>query len=498
MAGYIRQAAAEIQPDLAILAQSFNKEFNSLAGAFQGTTGHTHDGTVGNGPRISLVAGITGILGIDNGGTGANDLETARSNLGLGIGVDVQAFDQDLQAIASIANDTTGFPAKTAANTWSARSIVGTEKEIAVANGSGAGGNPTIGLPNEITLGTKTLTGGKFSNGEFAGKHSGDGSGLTSVPVTGISGMTEALNTKMDKAGGTFTGPVTFADNITVQSGKLISNVTVPTADAHLTNKLYVDTASTADRNRANHTGAQAISTITGLQAALDAKTNTSGSTMSGVLNMSNNRISNVANPAASGDAISWAFLALWLPTGVTVPYAGSAAPNGEWLLCAGQAVSRTTYARLFSITGTRFGAGDGSSTFNVPDLRERVVAGGGGNVGRLSMVGMNGSALGQVGGSDRHTLSQAEMPAHAHAGSGNTSTNGGHTHNVDIVGGYDSDHANNVTRGSNRTDRNQTYGTSYAGDHFHSFSFATDVRGSNAAHANVQPTMIMNYLIKT
>jgi microcystin-dependent protein len=69
---------------------------------------------------------------------------------------------------------------------------------------------------------------------------------------------------------------------------------------------------------------------------------------------------------AASGSGI---------PTGTVIPYAGSTAPSG-YLICNGSAVSRTTYSNLFSVIGTTYGAGDGSTTFNLPDLRGRVVVG--------------------------------------------------------------------------------------------------------------------------
>lgn len=61
------------------------------------------------------------------------------------------------------------------------------------------------------------------------------------------------------------------------------------------------------------------------------------------------------------------------VPTGSILTYAGSSAPAG-WLVCDGQAVSRTTYANLFSALGTTFGTGDGSTTFNLPDLRGRFI----------------------------------------------------------------------------------------------------------------------------
>tara|TARA_S200002703_G_C3768796_1_gene236698 strand:+ start:269 stop:904 length:636 start_codon:yes stop_codon:yes gene_type:complete len=67
------------------------------------------------------------------------------------------------------------------------------------------------------------------------------------------------------------------------------------------------------------------------------------------------------------------------VPSGTVVPYGGTSAPGG-WQLCDDSAISRTTYARLFAIIGTAYGTGDGSTTFNVPDLRDRVPLGKGTN----------------------------------------------------------------------------------------------------------------------
>ena len=63
------------------------------------------------------------------------------------------------------------------------------------------------------------------------------------------------------------------------------------------------------------------------------------------------------------------------MPSGSIIVYAGSSAPTG-WLFCDGSAISRSTYATLFGIISTSYGVGDGSSTFNLPDIRGRVVAG--------------------------------------------------------------------------------------------------------------------------
>lgn len=78
------------------------------------------------------------------------------------------------------------------------------------------------------------------------------------------------------------------------------------------------------------------------------------------------------------------------VPTGTILPYAGASAPHTGYLLCDGTAVSRTTYSKLFALVSTTFGSGDGSTTFNIPDLRDRTLLG----------KGTNNSTLGAQSGS--------------------------------------------------------------------------------------------------
>ena len=95
-------------------------------------------------------------------------------------------------------------------------------------------------------------------------------------------------------------------------------------------------------------------------------------------------------------------------PTGTVSAFAGSSAPTG-YLLCDGTTVNRTTESALFAVIGTTYGVGDGSTTFNLTDLRGRVVAGMGGSL-------LSGTdAVADTGGASTHTLTEAEMPAHDH-----------------------------------------------------------------------------------
>jgi microcystin-dependent protein len=118
------------------------------------------------------------------------------------------------------------------------------------------------------------------------------------------------------------------------------------------------------------------------------------------------------------------------IPLGGLLPYIGSSAPNSAFVLPFGQAINRVTYATLFALVGTTFGVGDGSTTFNVPDLRGRSVFGldnmGGSAASRITVAGGNfdGTVRGAAGGAENHTLTTPEIPSHSHS-----VTDPGHTH---------------------------------------------------------------------
>lgn len=215
---------------------------------------------------------------------------------------------------------------------------------------------------------------------------------------------------------------------------------------------------------------------------------------------------SNVAifDPTAAGSGQSGALItygngAVLSPVGQVAMYAGSTAPAG-WALCYGQAISRSSYPELYNTIGTTYGSGDGSTTYNLPDLRGRVIAGkddmGGSAASRMTAAGgIDGTVLGAAGGSQTHTLTAAELAAHTHTG---TTASGGvdHTHNFTQ---YDSQWSNSGSGGfatSPKVTVTRTDTTTGASAYLHTHTFTTASSGSGGAHTIMQPTLVMNAII--
>ena len=149
--------------------------------------------------------------------------------------------------------------------------------------------------------------------------------------------------------------------------------------------------------------------------------------------------------------------------------YAGSTPPSG-WIECTGGAVSRTTYSALYAVTGDVFGAGDGSTTFNLPDLLGRVP------MGKGSGGGLTARTIGDSSGSETHQLVDAELSSHGHNLYGN--------------GFVEAEPKTGPVAVDSVTDTSNFAGT---GTHLGYASFI----GSNTPHNNVQPFLAVTGMVK-
>ena len=203
--------------------------------------------------------------------------------------------------------------------------------------------------------------------------------------------------------------------------------------------------------------------------------------TMTGIFNAGNFRVSNVAAPTTGTDATNKTYVDAQLgsaaPSGLVCAFGGAVAPTG-WLLCNGQTQVRQVLGvntPLFTAIGTTYGAGDGTTTFNVPNLMGRVIIGagtgaGGGTSGSGIVTGgaaLSARTIGQWFGEETHTLTLAETPAHTHTLPSGCGGGGGTTSVECVFDGIPT-------------------------------TWTTSPQGGGAAHNVVQPGLVLSYIIKT
>ena len=205
------------------------------------------------------------------------------------------------------------------------------------------------------------------------------------------------------------------------------------------------------------------------------------------------------------------------LPVGVVMPYSCVGSPGGKWRLANGVSISRTSYPELhalYAADGYPFGVGDGSTTFGIPDMRQRFPVGSG------TKAGLTNKVQGETGGTETHALATAELPSHNH---NPTSTQANHSHGSPLATDNQTGHTHQVNANQNTNtvatgsftrlttllDYPATGGSNGAsstnGGHSHPVTIPADGShahtpgsvGSGTAHENMPPWLAMNFIIK-
>lgn len=176
------------------------------------------------------------------------------------------------------------------------------------------------------------------------------------------------------------------------------------------------------------------------------------------------------------------------VPIGGAMLYFGAVAPL-KWVLANGQAIDRDDYAELFSLFGTTHGAGDGSTTFNVPDMRGRFPLGldnmGGTSANRVTDAAAD--SLGGSGGVESVTLSGSQIPSHLHSVSIATDSQGSHSHTMSFSSGAGGTHTHTWS-GTTSTSGAHTHGifTSGGGGRLQFVQDATSTFNNYGLHASL------------
>jgi microcystin-dependent protein len=197
------------------------------------------------------------------------------------------------------------------------------------------------------------------------------------------------------------------------------------------------------------------------------------------------------------------------VPVGTVISYISNEAPGG-WLNCDGTQISKSKYNRLYNIIGDSFGIPDISTNFVLPDLRGRIPLGSGQGLNLTNRI------IGSNGGEETHTLTENEMPTHNHTAtidnSGEHSHNindPGHNHSLNMVEKDDGNFSNvdgqyptgdavkNYGNDHNVTVTNSTTNIKINNSGSHTHNITLNNTGGNQPHNNMQPFLVLNYIIR-
>ena len=355
------------------------------------------------------------------------------------------------------------------------------------------GATVTLTLP--LVSGTlATLAGTETLSNKTFGSNVALGTPVSGV-ATNLTGTAAGLTAGTVTTNANLSGPITSVGNVTsvaAQSGTGSTFVmqASPTINSPTLSSPVLGTPASGTLTNCTIPAAQV--TAGTMQSGMVLVAPALGTPASGVL--TNCTVATASFESNGTGVASTGYVDAAIPCGSVLPYAGSSAPTG-YLLCDGSAVSRTgANAALFALLGTTFGAGNGSTTFNLPDLRGRVPAGPDGGAGRLTATTMSGTSVGSTVGQQTNTASTTSSGSMSGSNAINYGNIGGQT-----SGGWSggAPAAAGADFNALTTSSLSSITTNPVNGNFN-IGVSGSVSGTSSAFSDVQPTIVLSYIIKT